>query len=53
MDPILISTIIVGLVKIASQLAQSSGLTEEEVNEMFNKEWAKLKENDPNELPDP
>jgi hypothetical protein len=51
-DPILISTILVGLVKGIIQLAQLSGMTEEEVNEMFNKEWEELKQNTPDKLPD-
>ena len=51
-DPILVSTILVGLVKGVLQLAQLHGMTEEEVNTLFNEEWQKLKENTPDKLPD-
>lgn len=51
-DPVLVSTILVGLVKGITQLARLSGLTEEQLNEMFNKEWEELKQNTPDKLPD-
>ena len=52
LDPVLVSTILVGLVKGIIQLAQMSGLSEEEVNKMFTKEWEELKANTPDKLPD-
>ena len=52
LDPVLVSTILVGIVKGIVQLAQMSGMTEEEINAAFKEEWDKLKENTPDKLPD-
>ena len=39
--------------QLAIQLAMMAYMTEEEINDLFAVEYAKLKERDPADLPDP
>jgi hypothetical protein len=53
MDPVILSTIVAAAIKGAVEIARLCGASEEEAKELFEKEWKRLQERDPSELPDP
>jgi len=52
MDPVLISTIAVAVIKGVIQILQMVGLTDEDIDKLLQESWQELKEKTPNKLPD-